>query len=241
MAISLGYFLIWLFEQRKALKYMGMILLVILLLYNIFQTIQYANGTIHGDRMTRAYYFAVWGKLHAKDEDKKLLLVDRSFESTEIFSDETDYTSRIVKIHDFERVDTEEDFPVYSGHGSGILDSANNTAAAIEIPYRDLTARDHAWIRITAKVFPTADAVQYPFSLVVHFTYNNYPYKYKASDSEEMNLRTKQWNTIKFDYLTPEVRKQDDLLKIYFRNRGSGQIFIDDLQLEVFEKKWPVK
>jgi len=237
MAISLGYFLIWLFEQRKALRDKGVTLLLMLLLLNIFQTIQYANGTINGDRMTREYYFAILGKLQATNEDKKLLLVDRSFESTETFSNETDYTSRVVKIFDFERVDTEDGIPVYSGHRSNTLDSANIISAAIEIPYKDLTARDHAWLRITANVFPKSDIVQYPFSLVVHFTHNDYPYKYKVFDSEKMNLRTNQWNTVNFDYLTPEVRKQDDLLKVYFRNRGSGQIFINDLQLEVFEKK----
>jgi len=237
MAISLGYFLIWLFDQRKALRDMGVTLLLILLLFNIFQTIQYANGTIHGDRMTREYYFSVLGKFHATNEDKKLLLVDRSFKSTETFSNETDYTSRVVNILDSERVDTKGSIPVYSGHGSITLDSATIISAAIEIPYKDLTASDHAWIRITASVFPEEDIVQYPFSLVVHFKHNDYPYKYKEFDSEKMDLRTNQWNTIKFDYLTPEVRKQDDLLRVYFRNRGSGQIFIDDLQLKVFEKK----
>jgi len=51
-----------------------------------------------------------------------------------------------------------------------------------------------------------------------------------------MDLQLNQWNKITFDYLTPEVRRKDNLLKIYFWNRGTGQIFIDDLQVEVFEK-----
>ncbi|MFO7670235.1 MAG: hypothetical protein R6W31_11290 [Bacteroidales bacterium] len=220
MAISLGYFLVWLFEQKRAFKTAGLVLLSGLLLLNIFQTVQYANGTIHGDRMTRAYYFAVFGKLNASEEDRNLLLVDRTFESKESFTNQTGYTSRL-----WEKLD------------SLSLDSINIYSPAIESTYERLTRHDHAWIRITAFVYPTEDIIQNPFSLVVHFTHNEYPYKYRGYNSEEMDLQLNQWNRITFDYLTPEVRRKDNLLKIYFWNRGTGQIFIDDFQVEVFEKE----
>ena len=223
LAIALGYFLMWLFEQKRALKGIGLAILLVLLAHNIFQTIQYGNGTIHGDRMTRAYYFAVLGKLKASEEDKKLLLINRSFESTEAFLNEAEYTSRLLKKLDFEQ--------------SFSLDSMNVFSPSIASSYEQITTQDHAWLRITAQVFPTEDIIQNPFSLVVHFIHNDYPYKYRAFDSENMVLQLKQWNMITYDYLTPEVREKNNILKVYFWNRGTGQIFIDDLEVEVFEKK----
>ncbi len=237
MAVSLGYLLVWLFEQKRVIKTAGLVLLSGLLLLNIFQTVQYANGTIHGDRMTRAYYFAVFGKLNASEEDRNLLLVDRTFESKESFTNQKGYTSRLLKRLDFEQAESADSIPVYSGNYAFSLDTIHIYSPAIESTYGELTIHDHAWIRITAFVYPTEDIIQNPFSLVVHFTHNDYPYKYRAYNSEDMDLQLNQWNRITFDYLTPEVRRKDNLLKIYFWNRGTGQIFIDDLQAEVFEKE----
>jgi len=237
MAISLGYFFVWLFEQKKALKTAGLTVLAGLLLLNIFQTIQYANGTIHGDRMTREYYFAVFGKLKSTEEDKKLLMVNRSFYTTESLANEADYTSRLLKKLEFEEIDTRDSIPAYSGSRSFQLDSVNIYTPAIESTYEQLTKKDHAWIKVTAFVFPTEDNIQYPFSLVVHFTHNDYPYKYRAFDSEKMNLQINQWNKVTYLYLTPEVRKKYNNLKVYFWNRGTGKVYIDDLQVEVLEKK----
>ncbi len=237
LAVSLGYFLVWLFEQKKTLRTIGLALLVALLFLNVFQTIQYGKGTIHGDRMTREYYFAVFGKLKASEEDKKLLLINRSFETTEAFVNENDYSSRILEKMDFEQIESMDTIPAYSGQHSFRLDSLNPFTPAIESTYEQITAQDHAWIKVTAYVFPTEDIIQYPFSLVVHFIHDEYPYKYRAFDSEDMDLKINQWNRISYSYLTPEVRNTNNILKVYFWNRGKGQVFLDDLQVEVFEKK----
>lgn len=237
MAIPIGYFLIWLLEQKKTIKISGMVVMVCLSMLNIFQTIQYANGTIHGDRMTREYYFAVFGKLKSSEEDKKLLLVDRSMDVIESFSNESDYIARSFKVLDFEDFDIRDNLPVNSGFNSFQLDSVNIYSPTIESTYEQLTKRDHAWIKVTAFVFPTEDKIQNPFSLVVHFNHNDYPYKYKAFDSETMDLQINQWNKITYFYLTPQVRKLYDNLKVYFWNRGTSKVYIDDLQVEVLEKK----
>ena len=39
------------------------------------------------------------------------------------------------------------------------------------------------------------------------------------------------------DYMTPEVRTQSDPVKVYVWYRGRGEIYIDNLMLEVFEPK----
>jgi len=86
-------------------------------------------------------------------------------------------------------------------------------------------------------MYPSFEIASNPFNLVVHFAHNHFPYKYITFDSEKMNLELNKWNKISFDYLTPEVRSASDYLKVYFWHRGKEPIFIDDLQINVFEKK----
>lgn len=237
MSLSLGYFLMWLFAQKTAVRSAGLAVLTIILLLNIFQTIQYANGTLHGDRMTREYYFATFGKLQPSEEDKKLLLVDRSFETSETFTNPDEYSARILANLDFEEEGMGEEGPFCSGSRAYLLDSTRIYSPSIEASYKEITEKDHAWIRITACVYPFKDDGEDPFSLVVHFTHNGYSYKYRAYDSEKMELNMGEWNRITYDYLTPEVRRKSNVLKVYFWNRGAGRVYIDDLKVEVWEKK----
>lgn len=44
-----------------------------LIMLNLFQTFQYARKIIHFDRMTRAYYWRVFGKLNVTEADRQLL------------------------------------------------------------------------------------------------------------------------------------------------------------------------
>lgn len=237
MAIALGYSLKWLFEQKKLIRFTGLAILTAMLFLNVFQTIQYANGTIHGDRMTREYYFAVFGKLKPADEDKKLLLVERSMETTESLSNEDEYNSSLLKVMDFEGVDTHDSIPAHSGFHSFQLDSINIYSPAIESAYDKITQKDHAWIKTKAYVYPTEDVIENPFSLVIHFSHKNYPYKYRTLDSEKLDLQLNKWNEITFYYLTPPVRRKSDKLKVYFWNRGKAQVFIDDFGVKILEKK----
>ena len=237
MAIPLGYFLGWLYERKKFVKLSGLSLLALLLILNIFQTIQAANGTLHGDRMTRAYYFRTFGKLHATEEDRKLLLVERSFDAHEYIRYEEEYKSQLLDVLDFEIEEYNDSLTIQTGNHYFYLDSKHEFSPAIEYSYNQITNQDHAWIRVTALVYPTQDIRMNPFSLVVHFVHNGYPYKYRTLDSENLDLRINEWNTISFDYLTPEVRRKEDNLKVYLWNRGGTGLYLDDLKVEVLEKQ----
>jgi len=236
MAVGLGYFLTWLKGQGrwKALGY-GLIACCILL--NIFQTIQAHLGVIDGDSMTKAYYFRVFGKLHATEEDKKLLLFKRSIYGSMGFTNEHEYTSKEFARLDFEDAERKDSTLYHSGNYSFRLDSTCIFSPGVEAPYHDLTGGDHAWIRISAYVYPTKDAGTDPFSLVVHFMHRSSPYNYLTYDSDKMNLEVNTWNRITFDYLTPEVRRKNDRLKLYFWHRGKAPVFLDDVQVIIFEKK----
>jgi len=237
MAIALGYFLAWLSKQNYILKAIFYILIAGCILLNIFQIWQFHYGIIDGDRMTKEYYFKVFGKMSVTDEDKKLLLINRSFDGNENFKNENEYNVKVLKKLDFEQTEKKDSTLAYSGKYSFKLDSSTIYSPAIEYPYFEITKKYYAWIRVSAYIYPTKDIIKNPFCVVAHFNHKDYPYKYKTFDSEKMILELNKWNKISFDYLTPEVRSKKDNLKVYIWNKGKEPIFVDDLQVDVYEKK----
>ncbi|MBC7694294.1 MAG: hypothetical protein H7141_02490 [Burkholderiales bacterium] len=236
MAIGMGYFLVWLNEQAKSIKIIIYTIIICLGFLNIFQIIQFHKGIIDGDRMTKDYYFKTFGKMSITDTDKKLLLVNRTFTTNEIFEDQSGYSSRVLKKLDFEDFNKKDTTMFHSGMHSFKMDKPDLCSPAIEARYDELTQKDHAWLKVTAYIYPTATSNN-PFSLIIHFTHNNYPYKFIRYDSNKMKLELNKWNLITFYYLTPEVRKRSNTLKVYFLNKGSAPVFIDDILVDVYEKE----
>lgn len=50
-----------------------------------------------------------------------------------------------------------------------------------------------------------------------------------------MNLKLNEWNLVCSDYLTPEVPRKTNDLKVYIWHRGKDKLYIDDLKVEIFE------
>lgn len=237
MALPLGYFIEMINNKKKFIKNIIYSVLFILLLLNIFQTRQFHNGIIHPDRMTMKYYFRVFGKMYVTEEDKKYLLIDRSFDGKESFNDPENYNLKFVKTIDFEDYERKDTTVAYSGKYSCLLDSNNIYSPAIELPYYDLTIKDHVWIRASVYFYLPSDSLVPAFSLITHFVHNDYPYKYNGFDSENVTIAHGNWNKVSFDYLTPEVRNKTDKLKVYVWLRGKTPLYIDELQIEVYERK----
>lgn len=240
MAVALGYFIVWLTLQKNIIRVSGYFLITAFLILNIFQTVQYHYGIIDGDRMTRDYYLTVFGQLKVSEAEKELLLIKRSFDANETFANETDYTSLLSKKIGFESVENKDSLIVHSGQYALKLDSLNIYSPGIELPYNEMTEKDHAWVRASAWVYLTQPLSSNPFSLVVHFTNEKGIYKYRAFDIDRP-LELNSWNKISFDYLTPEVRKKTDYLKVYIWHRGKYPVYIDDLEIDIFEKISPDK
>ena len=238
MAISLGYFLVYLNDKKRNFKIIIYFVLLAFIVLNLFQTRQFIHGIIDADRMTKGYYFKVFGKTHTDEKNNRLLLIKRSFDGKETFTNEAGYVSKLLQKREFEDLKTKTSTRfVLSGKKSFLLDSTTIYSPVIEASYQEITNQDHAWIRASAYIYPTSDIKTNPFSFVIHFEHNGYAYKYKAFDSEKMNLKLNEWNRVCFDYLTPEVRRKTNNLKVYIWHRGKGELFVDDLQVEIFEPK----
>ena len=104
-----------------------------------------------------------------------------------------------------------------------------------------MTEKEHVWIRVSFQYLVNHNLNESPASLVIELNHNNGQYieKYRNWGLEQYPYKEGEWNSITVDYLTPyplSVRK--DVIKTYVYTRGSESIYIDDMRVEVFERKW---
>ncbi|MCK4677223.1 MAG: glycosyltransferase family 39 protein [Bacteroidales bacterium] len=234
LAIPMGYFINHLTKKRNVSVILvgGAGLFFVFL--NLFQTWQFEHGILSKERMTRQYYFTIFGKTSVTENDKKLLLVERSTGAIEFLENEKDYKHSRICYYSFDDDDT-TNLISRSGKGSFILNNAVPFSPGLDIKFNELTQNDHAWIRATVYIYiPHSHQGELP-SLVVTFHHKNKTYKYRAVKLNRVNLSYGSWNKITMDYLTPEVRAKDDNMKVYVWYKGKENIYIDDFVVEVFD------
>ncbi|NTW25331.1 MAG: hypothetical protein HGA37_11555, partial [Lentimicrobium sp.] len=203
---------------------------IILLMLNLFQSWQFKTGIIDKERMTREYYFAVFGKTSVdKAKLDELLLVERSAESTESPAHIERYTGKTI---------FGSEPLAYSDTTNAIrLDGNNAFAPGPDLPYNQLTDADHVWIRTSVEVFmPSGYTGKSPL-LISAFHYKGKAYKYRGIPVNEGDMKPGSWQKITYWYLSPEVRTPDDNLKVYVWHRETMPVFVRNLKVEVFELK----
>jgi hypothetical protein len=242
LAIPLGYSILWIAERKRKISVPASILIGLLLILNIFQTWQFSRKIIHPERMSRAYYWSVFGQLSANEEDKKLLLVDRPGGDDEVLVDTSGFQRRVLFLNSFENPEKSNGYTCnnilhVTGNSSLQLDSVNSFSPSFSIPFRELTLKYYAWTRFSIQVYPFDTLKEEEAMMVLSFEHKGQPYKYKAEDIAKAQYHVKpgQWNEISVDYITPEVRSKDDRLKVYFWLRSKSTLLLDDMRLEVFD------
>jgi hypothetical protein len=242
LIIPFGFLLQQIIQSRLFIRILIFPLLIFLIFLNLFQAWQTKTGVIDGARMTKEYYFATFLKLNATDEDKKLLLIERSATEKDTFRDPENYSQRTVQYHAFED-NSPPNIPVgqydrvfsHSGNFSLRMDTNFIYSPALKLSYRSVTGKDHAWIRSSVYILPLNSLEENDVALVVTFNHEGENYKYRAFHLNQIDAKPDQWNRLTVDYLTPEVRTENDELWVYVWYRGKNTVYIDDFQVDVFE------
>lgn len=246
MLIPLGFTLREAGRAARGWKMATTVLVTCFLLLNLFQSWQYMAGIIDPGRMTAAYYFHVFGRTDPTGPlDQELLLVDRSTSDVEVFSDSAKYVSRILHTEGYEtpapNLDKQyADSVRHGGQKSFRLDTVWIFSPVFEMPYREITKKDHAWIKCSFWYYPTGPMDGNKLAMSFCFSHGEGQYyKYFAAELEHRvkDAKPGQWNYYQLYYMTPEVRNLDDKLRVGFWLRGRDAVFVDDLKVEAFERK----
>lgn len=241
LAIPLGYFFIQILTWKPWLRNAIYFIAILFLSLNLFQTWQWAHGIIDRTRMTKGYYFAIFGKTAATESDRKLLLIERSNDNTEVLKNESDYIKRTAAFFDFEQAENNglpfTSDTVFGGEFALRMDENHPYSPGFEMPFDEITQKDHAWLRAEVMVFPVKPIEENMASLVITSQHKGENYNYRAASIalEEFRMKPGQWNLMKMDYLTPEVRSKRDAVKVYFWLQGKSPVLIDNMKVEIFE------
>lgn len=242
LAISLAYAIRWIIDQKNLLR-LGLFFIILLLVaLNLFQTWQFTNGILDGNRMTGPYYCKIFGKASVSEEDRKLLLIQRSTETYEKMPEDLSaFRHTVIGSNGFEN--PEEKYkdqyvttPVHSGNYALRLDSNYVFSPDVRMAYKDITSGYYAWIRASVWVYPIPDQSTDPFHLVITFQYKGMNYKYRTLGPSQdfVHLVPGEWNKLEIDYMSPEVRTTDDELLVYLWLQGKQSVYFDDLKVETF-------
>ncbi len=198
---------------------------------------QMHRGILDGSRMTRAYFFKTFLRTSVDRETRKDLMVERSFTAEERFEHPEDYIRGAEWTQGFEEpapLGTHAVHDVaHSGAYSVGLDADQRFSPALSVAFHELTPTDHAWLRISAWVYPLTEVREARPALVVTFDHRGGSYKYRSVDlaQRQESLHPRAWNEITLDYLTPEARRPTDTLRVYAWLRGGGQMYVDDVRV----------
>jgi hypothetical protein len=225
LAIPLGFLLrdLATISWARTLAMIGVSACVVL---NLFQTWQWNNRILSKERMTAGYYAAIFARTTIPDGAEQLLSVDRSSITQEVFSDTSGYVGRTLFLDNY------DDRP----NGVRLLDRDDAFASGPDEPFSALTKEDHVWIRATARLW-VGDSVVVPPLMVISFHHKGDAYKYRTEPWVIPPDARNEWITKVMDYLSPEVRDVADNVKMYIWNQAGNEQRVDDLRVDVYERK----
>lgn len=240
LALPLGAFIEWISAQKSLIRRPLIAGLLLLVLLNLFQTWQYMHLVLDPMRMTRAYYWSVFGKTSLTDADRLYLEPSTNNEEREFLQNEGNYSSKIIAKYDFEtpgQAGPENLSKDTASSGSYSLKMNRNLefSPGINLPYKDLSKKDFAWIRATAWVYFTCKPEEALCGLVITCNQKGKAYKYRLLELEKQNLKPGTWNKVTFDYMTPFFEDKNNTVQVYFWQRGDREFLVDDFEIRLFE------
>lgn len=236
LAISMGFLLVEVNKKSRVLK-VGVVLFVLACTFlNQFQWWQLRNGILEPYRTTKEYYWATFLATEATANDKEKLLIHRDFGEDYIFQDEESY--QLVKTIEYNFDTLQGDFVIsdVGGNKFSRFDESRQYSTTFQEKYRDLTQKDHLWVRVKVDCRYTNQTENKNPSLVISMERKEGAYGYYARKIRS-DFISEEWNTFSLDYLTPNIRDRSDFLKVFVWNQGKSNFDMDNLKIELFERK----
>jgi hypothetical protein len=240
LAIPLGMVIKELIKKGFLLKLSFFFIVFLLICLNLFQFWQFQKGIISSDRMTRKYYFSVFGRTSIPKGAEKDLLVDRfsHFDETQL----PKLNAKVLGKFDFiKKEGNSKDKlvknPLDTNEYCLKMDGGNIYSEGINIKYKDITGKYYAWVKASADFYFLDDSYDGMPVFVTHFTHQNGLYDYQTTDINTENIKPGCWQTHTAYYLTPEVRNINDSLSVYIWHRGTKPFYVKNFLIQALEPK----
>lgn len=236
MAIPMGYSLNWLAQKAKAIRLGVMVLIVLLCALNLFQFWQFQAKVLDGERVTWAYYKAIFLQTERPANADELLLVARQADPFEVMPEPNNLEESVLDSLNLTGLPAERTKTFEDGTTALILSEADIFSPAMEHAMESITSQEYAWLRIEAEVYvPDSAELQTPL-LVAHFLHKEQAYRYTTTETKPgTDLKGKGWQKLSLDFMTPEVRSVKDRFKSYLWYRGKGEVYVRSMVVRRFE------
>jgi MFS family permease len=235
LAISLGYFLEYMLARKFVVRLIFGIVVIFFIFMNQFQWWQLRHYILDPYRTTKEYYWSIFLKTKITNEDRARMSIYRDFSGKMELSDMSPYMKFIILDDNFE--DTGRDH-VFSDESDSFyrLQQGQEFYLMFESEYKELTSKDHAWVKARIDVrYPDGFEGDLP-CFVMTMERQDGSYRYFAPEMRTSSAPG-EWVTLQWDYLTPEIRNTRDRFKCYIWNRGKSSFDIDNVRLELYKKK----
>jgi len=233
LALPLGSALEWM-RTTRVRRWMGAFVVSGFFALTVLYQFQYVRGVLHPDRMTRAYFMSVFGKLEKPSGVEEFLLVERPFDGEMVFSDSLHY--RMVESFALSDWHSEA-FETHDSIRGIALYPGREFTPAMHRLFRELTRSDHVWLRIEAETVTGAEIASDDVLLVATAEHKGGVYGYRTwAFNHIQNLGVERTSA---SYLTPEVRSKKDPIAIYIWHRGLDTVYVKDIRVRVYERNAP--
>ncbi|MCK9205392.1 MAG: glycosyltransferase family 39 protein, partial [Bacteroidales bacterium] len=201
LAFPLGALMDWIFLKKRPINWIIFIVIGFLIVFNLFQTWQYTHNVIDASRMTREYYWRVFGKTSVTDVDRLYLMPFETIEDREVLPVTGKSINKVLAQYDFENADPDNQIifckdTANTGKYSMRLSKKNEFSPGINIPYDQLSLRDFAGVQMCGYIYFTCKPEEAGCAMVITCLQNGAAYKYRLIPLEKENLKPFVWNKV---------------------------------------------
>lgn len=214
LALPLGFGLVYL-TKPKIMRAATLVFVVFTMTLSIFQSEQFSIGYLHPDRMTKAHYWYIFGKLSMPDYQVNRLEIDRS-------DPEWPLKIQAEALH-FGRVETSD----FSQAGRVKAPGKTNTLVDKRSYFPKLKTDETL---LEAQVIYRNNDSLNPgaINFETFSKYNTYNWKTYTLVSKK---RVGELDTLYIKFNMPIVNHSDDMIQVYVSNPSEKEIVVESLKM----------
>ena len=235
----LGYFIHYYIKKLKPIHITGSLLLLCAIAFNLFQTYQFRADILHSQRMTKEYYWNIFGEIDVTKVDKSLLEFDRSVNYLPTSIGPKHY---LIYQNDFDSasliLDRKGNYLETVDEGKLVLNSKSDRSKRIKFAYSDIADSSYCYI-ITRVMFkyngdPKENSFGIEFNVLDSYSNKFYGYKYRGVD-EISWFKKGEWLPLDLVVVPAFLRHETDSISVNLKLKGDEPVLFDNLSIEVID------